>query len=182
MRPPQSGHDENPYASPRVPAPLVAAGRGAGVWRDGSLFVMHEFAALPPYCVKTGMPARYMAYVRAPWLCESFRLYIDAPQIAVPLAQRWRSVAARLRLVSLIVAFGGYYFGMLTEQLLGKLPGRPMGVAASLVGGAISLALVIAIFVIGDPLKHDHTEGPYHWLKGASPEFLKRLPEWPPDE
>src|SRR3954451_3105290 len=87
--------DVNPYAAPQVPDPLVDfAHMGIGVWRDDDCIVMHRDAGLPPFCVKTGEPSRGAANIDATWLYQAFKVYVNAPQLAVPLAQRWRIVAA----------------------------------------------------------------------------------------
>ena len=56
--------EPNPYESPRTETanepPAILPFPERGLWRQGSLLVMHEMARFPLLCVMTGEPADYV--------------------------------------------------------------------------------------------------------------------------
>jgi hypothetical protein len=168
--------DTNPYAAPATgdgPVPLEV---GVGVWREGHLIVMHESASLPPFCVKSGMPALRRAIV------EIFRFELAAAPIklAVPLAHWWRIVAVWCRYHVLLLAVGVMLPAFMLAPMLKRLTGDQMEVQIAIGAGAFYLSLFAFGIIFGSPLNCVRSHGHYIWLKGADLRFLDRLPDWNP--
>lgn len=164
----------NPYASPTVvnsPVPLDA---GIGVWRDGHLIVMHQDSRLPACCVKSGIACRTTSRV------EVFPSKLsEVPlRIAVPLAAWWRHLAVYCReylwLFGIVVIFSAIGLSSLMQWLVGNA----FMIPDMLVAGMLFIAITAFGMLFGSPLDCVRSDGPYLWLRGASPRFLEKLPDW----
>ena len=171
----------NPYASP------AAAGGyddrqpfGVGVWRDGRLLVMHQYAELPGFCVHTGEPAvggREFVLVWKP----SGAIFTTSKSILIPLCPRCIREFLRLRTRSFLglgLAILALVF-LFAAPAMGEWGFVPVG--GTLVLGTIGVLLWIhALWTLGRPLSVVRSQGDYLWLQDVHPGVLKQLPQWPP--
>jgi hypothetical protein len=177
--------DINPYAPPSIPDPLLKPDPGIGVWRDGSLLVVHRDAMLPPICVKTGLPAAEWIGVPVAFFDFStlsrIRFTLRAPLSA--RAVWWRRIGPRIALAVAAVAFACVPLAIWLAPRVGQ-PGRatygfpfdrPLIFVAAVVG-------LIAVFMALGGWRllelHRHQRG-YFWFTGARGKFLDYLPRWP---
>jgi len=130
---------------------------------------MHQDAVLPPFCVKTGEPARRVVYVDAIWLCRSFKIYIGRAETCCPV---WRNDAD-----SSSVDKQSLDFPRLPSSLF-ALPGSVLGAylagvwryPAAFLAAALCLGLVIWAFAVGDPISFVLRRD-YHWLREQADSF-----------
>jgi hypothetical protein len=181
---------ENPYQSPKEvderPPILVVPQRGAEVWRDGDLMVMHQDARLPDLCPLTGnraavreaasfvhagmshwagllggIPGRLLIY----WI--SRKVTIELPLSEAIVDSRRYSVWGVI--FGLPIAFGLFlaaYFLPPQRELL-------------MIGGVAVVLLAAGLANAGvKDLRVEQTFGPYVWFSGADPSYLDQLPKW----
>lgn len=170
----------NPYAAPTVSnAAFDSAYAGIGVWNDDGLLVIHSDAELPPYCLRSGEPTDERIFIEAGWLYRSFTIRLRAKVLAVPLAKPWRVKWAKW-LLALWVLLGGSIIAGMFDILGDRAWSGILVVEAVFVITTITLVWWFRDDI--RPLIWVRSEGQYRWLKGAGPEFLKRLPQWPPTD
>jgi hypothetical protein len=191
----QSIHPANPYAPPSIPQPMEMAPTTyqGGVWRQGSILVMHKMAPLPPICLKSGQPANQWLKQNMSWhhpLCYLGLLGGVIPFVIVALiftkraniqigltdewmARRksWIMIGWGTGLLGLALFAGGI---VLAVQGFENFP---------VVGIVVGLITAITGFLIGNfggtlvsPKKIDDN---YVWLKGVNREVLAMFPELP---
>lgn len=170
----------NPYTSPAEAGGYDRQPFGVGVWRDGPLLVMHQRVELPRFCIHTGEPAiggrEYVLAWRPPG-----GIFTTSRPIFIPLCRACAGQFQRLRLqvfasVALASASAGLMF---VGGALGDWPIAFFLVGLGLVGFAI-LYFLYALGINSRELIVVHSHGEYLWVREAHPEFLSRLPPWPP--
>jgi hypothetical protein len=168
--------DINPYAPPSVLDPLVKPDPGVGVWRDGSAFVTHRDAILPPICIKTGGPAAEWVDLKLP----TFDLYLMGSAkftLRVPISAR----TAWLRVYGTGIAVAAATAAFLPIPILIFWETRPSpawGVFA-LVTGAAGLMAILQAISFRQMLSFCRVKRDYFWFAGAHRRFLAQLPPWP---
>jgi hypothetical protein len=168
--------DINPYASPSVPDPLVRPDPGVGVWREGTLLVVHRDAVLPPICVKSGRPASEWIEVTLPAI-DMLNLGQTKTVFRVPLSARarWmRSYGASFALVLAVIAAVLIPF----TWAVGPPPLEPLGLFT---GTCIVTALICVLqaIMLRQVISFVRLKGSYFWFSGAHRRFLAQLPPWP---
>jgi hypothetical protein len=188
----------NPYASPQQggyypqqmpqkPSPF------AGLWREGSVLVMHKLAPLPDICVKSNEPTMQRITRKLQWhnpllaltILIGWPIYVilaiiltKRATIQLPLTEEWIArrrrrllVAWGLGLVSLGLIGGGIALAaqMDDANYLFLMGLGIVGGLAALIGGQMAVGMVRAKRMTDE----------YIWLKGVHPDFLDRLEPWP---
>ncbi len=187
----------NPYQAPSAPtfAPSPFAGGSpydSGVWRQGSLLVMHRMARLPDRCVKTNEPTAARLKQNLFWhhpaiyasLLLNLIIYVVLANVLGHRAKievgigpqglaRRRTViwTAWLGVLASVAAFiGAFQFDPESSQaFLPLLLGGIFGFLGFAIFGLICVRVVSAKRI-------DHH---YIWLKGVCPAYLQQLPEFP---
>ena len=189
--------NENPYASPQVPIPaqlVQQAPFGAppgGLWRKGSVLVMHRMATLPSRCIKSNQPATGWLKRNLAWhhpavflaILAGLLIYIilaliltKRATIHVGLTDEWFArrrnaiiVAWGLVLLSIVMFIGGIAAVDQTE------------LAPWLIFGSIVLFFVGALYGLlrARIVTPERIDDQYIWLKGVHPSILAELPPWP---
>ncbi len=194
--------DDNPYASPQSEPLELPKGEWGGdfrdCWRDGALLVVCPTTVLPRRCVRSNEPAvgkpirmacdrtpPVLVLVLLPTMCLFPPVILVYVLIALvckwsftvrlPLGRSWRSrrrmaygagLAAAFALIAILVWWGQT-----------KANGAPWAaVIAAMVG---LLAVIIWAVVRSVVLTQQRTRRGYVWLKGAHPDYLAQLPDWP---
>ncbi len=194
--------DDNPYASPQTEPLDLPKGEWGGdfrdCWRDGTLLVVCPTTVLPRRCVKSNEPAvgkpirmscdrtpPVLVLVLLPMMCLFPPIILVYVLIAVvckwtfsvrlPLGRAWRSrrrvaysagLAAAFALIAILIWWG---------QAQGN--GAPW--AAVIAALAVLLAVILWAVVRSIVLTQRRTSRGYVWLKGAHPDYLAQLPDWP---
>jgi hypothetical protein len=168
--------DINPYASPTVPN--SCSDPDIGVWRDGEYLVIHTNAHLPPICIETGQPATHTWNLDLTWnypIDWSTRVL----RMRLPLCRNsyhkhmTRRFFCALAFIVPISCWSGSIF-----LFQGNLPDTLFW---GLVGLSISGMVMGALILRDKPLRFVRVSGRHLWLRGASPLFLEKLPEWGAD-
>lgn len=168
--------DINPYAPPSVPDPLLRPDPGVGVWRDGTLLVLHCDAVLPPICVKSARPASEWIDVTLPSI-DMLILGQTKTVFRVPLSSRtqWmRSYGAAIALALAIYAMVMVPF----TWGAGPPPRQPLGLFT---GACIVTALICVLqaIMLRQVISFVRLKGNYFWFAGAHRRYLAQLPPWP---
>jgi hypothetical protein len=187
----------NPYAAPQQPlgyqgAGTVASPLFAGLWRQGTLLVMHKQAPLPEICLKSNQKATRRLKRNLQWhhpalaflILVGVLVYVivaliltKRATIQLPLTEEWYArrksrllIAWSWGLLSLAFIPLGIALAVQTEQggyaLLAVL-GFVSGLAA-LIYGQYACSLV----------RPKRITDEYVWLIGVHPDFLNRLETW----
>jgi hypothetical protein len=167
--------DLNPYESPAEAGGYNAAAAAViGAWRDGKLLVIHQDAALPPLCIKTGEPAeRHVHYVLRwsyPIDLATRRLELD-----IPFSEAGYGNYCSQRRMAALATSGAAFLLVVSLLLLGN---------DSLIRTIRFVALILTCTAGGltgllwSPLRFVRARGSYLWLWGADQRFLEQLPEW----
>ena len=168
----------NPFADDPAGAYAVASvtAPGIGIWRHGTLVVLHPAAAFPDRCIFTNEPAahRRRQALNCGGLIETMRIEYGVSEGIHQRTQRNQRLALLISGFAIILLsveqLGMLMLGRFTPELH-MLCGLPL-VAVFTVGLALAFSPAVAFqFVQGDSI--------YIWLKGAKPSFLQSLPEWP---
>ena len=172
--------DLNPYASPAEAGGYDRQPFGVGVWRDGPLLEMHQKAELPRFCIHTGEPAvggrEYVLVWKPPG-----SIFTTSKPVLIPLCRNCVRQFLRLRVqifaaLGLGIAGGGV---ILAGAFFGIWPGT-----LALAGlGLVMFAILYGLYALGinsRALLVVHAQGEYLWLREVHPDFLRRLPPWPP--
>lgn len=159
----------------------------------GRLLVMEKWATLPPVCIKTGEPTDRVLKQRMTWHSPLYYLLVLASPLIylvvalvirktatvhIPLA-RHRITRRRLWIATGFLGFfasvGLFVFGLSLMDLHNETAGSITLLIAILV---FLLSLVVPSFAsrVASPAKiTEHLVV----IRGASPEYLSGLPEWP---
>ncbi len=170
----------NPYAPSAV---ANEARPEVGVWREGSLLVMHKDAMLPRMCIATGLPAVGACEFRAVWKGAG-DLLSSAKVLQLPLSQVPRDAFARARLQS-IIGLGLALLALITcfmTPVLSQLGdwAVPAVLLPSIAMGFVGIGLWWVNYrTLSEPVKVVYAHGPYLWIAGTHPAFLDHLPPWP---
>lgn len=184
----------NPYAAPTMPQPMMAPTPNyqGGVWRKGSILIMHQRAQLPQICVKSGLPANTWLKRNMSWhhpLCYLALLGGLIPFVVIALIltkratvhigltnewaarrKRWLTIGWTLALIGLVFLIGGIAIAANEVSEMGIL-GVPLGLVVMLTGGiagGMGSALVSPKKITDE----------YVWMKGVHPDVLNMFPEW----
>jgi hypothetical protein len=164
-------NDINPYESPRAAAfdATIDAVDGDGLWRQGTLLVVHFNAQFPRRCVMTNQEAdaRYPDEL----------VKVEGREVLIPVSQDWVFRWRRNVAVGWTLFLGGIALAWFCP----RLPGPTLSDLPPVVG---TLMVMIGLFYFLLPQRRLglHAESlPYFWLSGVHPGFLKHLPEWPYD-
>jgi len=194
----QAAQQVNPYAPPAAVHPAAQAWGppGAipdGVWRQGKLLVVHKRAQLPAICVKSNQPAtqwlkRKLSW-HEPWIAitvvAGLLLYVILAMILtqratvyIGLSDEWMARRRKRMIVCWIV---GLAFLALIPVAFGlaNVTDQDGWLLLILVGFIGALIVLIAGQTLVSMVTPQRINNDYVWLKGASPEFLNRLPEFP---
>lgn len=186
--------DLNPYAAPHAPLTVATPAMGrqyvpGTVWRCGDLVVMLNGGWLPDKCIVTGetpLPERLACSLAhsPPWyhLWPLLAMYLTGAagmraRVDLPVSRGvwWGRVGRYCLAIGLgALGFLAFVAGAALIEELGGIGLIVMGLGA--------LAFLIAI-VLGrqwvEPVAAHSIDANYIWLRGACPEFLVDLPEWP---
>ena len=187
----------NPYAAPQTgltrsgAESLILAADG-GLWRKGRLLVMHKEAPLPDRCIKSNQPAfgrrlkRKLnwhhpgAYVL---IFLSVLIYVivaliitKRATIHIGLSEAWhvrRRTATIIGWSLVLVGVGAFVVGFYVVDsyplFVGLIALGVIGMLGGAIYGLVAARMVAPTRIAGD----------YVWLKGAHPDFLRALPDWP---
>lgn len=174
--------------------PVQYQGQFAGaLWREGALLVVAKGAALPPACVKCGVPMQNVLHKKIGWhnpfvyllllaggpgviiyiivaTVTRKTIVLDIPLCATHRAKRrnfiiagWLAALLGIGAIAAEIAVGG---GRNSDTL-----------AFAIIGGIVFIFTGILVGLLGarvlTPTKID---AHYAWLKGAGPQFMERLP------
>ena len=148
-----------------------------GVWRDGSMLVIHKQANLPRVCVVTGKPAAGARDLLVVWKSPG-EFLARQTHLLVPLCrkelERYK-LARRLILSGWLLTAGAIAIGVLRLALLTNDPWtRQVLTTLAVLTGIAGLA----VWLIGVAITVAMGRGDYIWLAGAHRQFLSRLPRW----
>ena len=170
--------DINPYAAPSVPDPLLPdRGPPAGPWRDGLALVIHRLGgALPHVCLRTGQPADVRRRVQIRWSYPiDYSMRDTIVEVGLTLDanrsnRRWELATT----LAIIVSIVGTIAVVVTKDQLA----RPLFLSLLAPSVMIGVWGLIASYS-SRLLRFAKARGEYIWLRGAHPDFLACLPEWP---
>jgi hypothetical protein len=178
--------DPNPYASPRVAADGAPPRPPAivGVWRQGDYLKMHRRAELPAICVFTGEQDE-VATMRVDYFGpgEKYSLQLvierDAATISIPIK---RSILASYDWMTMLLVTSITAGAILAIAFALVLRASPLAGTICGIGSAAAF-LVAAYATLSRPalVLYDMNAN-YLWFRGASPEFLRHLPDWAGNE
>ena len=185
---------ENPYQAPQGVAPSDQPGfhEHGGLWRKGSLLVMHKGGALPPRCVKSNTPTKRSLKRKLTWhhpavfiaLLFNLLIYVilaivlsKRATIHIGLSDAWFAKRRRAMLIAwtIVLTSIGMFAAAIAASDRYETAAPLVAIASPLVfiAGAI-YGLLAARMVAPTRITDD-----YVWLKGVCPQFLEPLPEWP---
>ncbi len=189
----------NPFASPAYggspfqtgAVPDLVIEEHAGLWREGSLLVMHRNARLPDRCVKSNQPAHGRLRRKLQWhhpaiyllILVALLIYVivaivmtKRATIYIGLSEEWfvrRRRAIATAWLMALAGIGSFVGGIaLVDQ-------HPQAGWLILLGLVLVLAgavwgIVKATLVTPKRITDEHI-----WLKGVHPDFLAELPRLP---
>jgi hypothetical protein len=185
----------NPYAAPAVADPYAPkkndpANPFAGLWREGSLLVMHKEAPLPDICLKSNEPATRRLKRSLSWHPPAYYLLVllhiliyvvvallvrKTATIYIPLTDDWYARRQRRMLFAWGTIFACIGLFVAGVAFIDRQPWAPWAMI-----GAIVLALAITIYglVACRMVWPKRMTDQYIWLKGVHPEYLNRLEVW----
>ena len=152
------------------------------MWRHGNVLVCRRDAVFPDRCVKSNVPVgARRSKLKLRWRHPLQRVFtllgllrVDPAWVVTlriglsPQLRQRRKLQQLISIVVLLVAFGMFGAGLFLEEITLLLAG-----VIGIVGGLAFDWFTARILVVKD------LSDRYVWLKGASPEFLAELPEWP---
>lgn len=184
---------ENPYAPPVTVYPFAEdyAAKSQGLWRKGTILVMHKRAPLPARCVKSNEPTKGQLKRTLYWhhpaiyllLLFNLLIYVivalvlrKSAIIHIGLSDEWfrkRHRAILIGWLSVLVGIGMIFVGAVAldqAPALGWLIALgPLVFLFGAIYGLLASRMVVAQRISDD----------YVWLKGVHPAYLAELPEWP---
>lgn len=184
---------DNPYQSPQTAEAVYQAEMvdSGGLWRKGSLLVMHKMAPLPDRCVKSNVPTQRRLKRSLSWhhplifltLLISLLIYVilalvlrKTAKIHIGLSDEWFARRRRAMVIgwtTVLVSLGMIIGGITMVDSNGLFGLAILAGAVLFVAGAI-YGLLGARMVAPTRISDTHI-----WLKGVCPEFLVGLPDWP---
>jgi hypothetical protein len=170
--------DVNPYAAPAMPdaiEPFELA--GIGIWRHGTLLVVHEAAELLPVCIKSAEPGVVWQTVQLRWSHWAQWPY-EYLSLKVAFTDRWQywlTTGRRFVLIG-VIALALIILAMALSSVL-------IATELLLMPCVILLVLELSLFVwwlsLQQPLRVVRRKRRYYWLSGAHLDYLSQFPEWP---
>jgi hypothetical protein len=182
---------ENPYAAPRHSAPKVAElPPGQTAWRKGNMLVVDHEAELPARCVKCGFvtddrPKKLTLVWYPSWTLIGL-LFCGLPFIILALILQKRAtihvhICERHRARRLYaIQFG--WLGALTGIVMivaGVILKHELAPLLCLGGLVLLFVSIIGGIILSRLFSPQRIVKRRAWLKGACPEFLAVLPEYP---
>jgi hypothetical protein len=165
----------------------------AGIWRQGSVLVMHKKAPLPDICLKSNKPAKGRLVRKLQWHNPALALTIvlgvlvylilalivtKKATLRIPLSDEWLARRKSRMLIAWGIAAAGLLLCVLGIVLAGMTD-----------RGEFALLLILGFFMmIGAAIYGQYAcrmvwpkriTDEYVWLKGVNPEFLDRLEVFP---
>jgi hypothetical protein len=194
------GEATNPYAAPQAGGYYQPALQQpvnlppfAGLWRQGSVLVMHKHAPLPDICLKSNQPATKRLKRNLQWHHPAIALTILAglliyiilaailtkrATILVPLTEEWFRRRRKRLLIAWLIALSGIAM-MVAGFMLVIDSDQGIYALLLLVGLFVSLgALIFGQYATG-MVRPSRMTDEYIWLKGVHPDYLNRLEAWP---
>ena len=182
---------QNPYAAPRSSTAKVAdLPPGEAAWREGKLLVVDHGTELPPLCIKCGVEtidrAKKVKLIRYPW-----RTYVGLLLGVIPFLLL---VIITQRRATIFAHICDYHRARRRNIILGSWIGVLLGCGVIIFAGGsrddtaavffvLGILLVLGSVIVGITMSQLLTPSRIvkgrAWLRGASPEFLATLPEFP---
>lgn len=188
----------NPYAAPQQPGLYAQPTPSkispyAGLWREGSVLVMHKLAPLPDICLKSNQPAVGRLKRNLSWHHPAIALTIllgllvyvvlaivltKRATIHIALTDEW--LARRQRRMIFAWATGLICVALLVGGIVLAAQTNDGGyIFLTLIGFVGGLIVLIAGQSALAMVTPKRMTDEYIWLKGVHPEFLDRLEVWP---
>lgn len=171
----------NPYASPAVARPVEPwEAAGIGVWRDGSLMVVHEQALLPTdLCIKSGRPATHVREIQVRW-SHWARWPREYLTFQVGLTRSWNLWLGRGRQFALIGMLALVSVSILAILARFLLPARHEDALVTVTFSLVASTCGAIVWMsLSHPLHLVRRRGKYYWLGGAHKSYLAGLSDWP---
>lgn len=174
--------DFNPYAAPRADiepvyiAEVIPQELAPGAWRMGYLLVMTGDGILPQRCAMTNQ--EMVNY-------DNSMVGFMGRNISIPVSQQYldnttyhKTVSRSLQIVGVIAILVG--MGLINPALNFRLPSLLIATAILIVAGLPAMITGIIWQRSYVPsLEIEHFTPQLLWLRGAHPDYLASLPEWP---
>jgi hypothetical protein len=179
----------NTTTMPTTQAARTDFGVPSGLWRSGNLLVVKRGAVLPERCLKTnqlvpGARKKITLYWHSPWIFALvlvnvliFLIVSFAARKSVVLEITMSPEMIRRRNRGYLIG-GAIGLGGIIELAVGGMQREPDGFHL-LIGIVGLLVGIVVASAASQVLTIQKLEGEYAYLKGASPEYLVALPEWP---
>ena len=183
--------DSNPYAAPQsdTSAGILRVGTPGGIWREGSVLVMHKTAELPDRCVKCNAPAhgrrltRNLSWHPPAWyllILVSLLIYIIAALVVRHTAKIKIGLCAKHASQRRKRIAVGWLLGLGSIALLAVAGSQGYFSNALVWSWPVALAMFIASIVIAVLVSRlavpTRIDRHYVWLKNIHPDFLDSLP------
>lgn len=187
----------NPYAAPATAYSMAQPEYSGGVFRlPGNRLVLHRQAALPGLCIKTGAPAETFVKKTLYWHHPALVLLVIFPGLLIyaivalivrksmtfsfPITYQARG-KLRMRIaigaVCLILSFVAMFGGL---AMSGQQNGGDGIYAMFGVLGFFALLITsIVFFFLGRLVTPTRITDQFTIVKGVSPAYLAKLPDWP---
>jgi uncharacterized membrane protein len=188
--------EEQPLISSEGVEVAAAAGSYRGPWRQGNLLVVHRDSKLPPFCVRTNVPAETTMQRTVSWfhplvyiaLLTCLLIFLLLAKLlqqrltlTLPLSKAFVEQRKRQIFVSGLLTSCGLLLLVLGLVLAvtGDLD-QPWPLVTLIVlglsiftAGSLWVNRVIAI------VSAQKIDGDFAWIKGVHTGYLERLPVWP---
>ena len=186
----------NPYAAPQVAGyqpsmPGVGQNPFAGLWRQGTILVLHKMAPLPDICLLSNQPANrrlkrsmhwhhpaiYIALLISPIIYIILALILQkTATIHIGLTNEWYTRRRRRMLLAWSMALAGaLLFGM--GIAVGE-SSEGVAVAGVILGLLLALSGLIYGLIACRLVTPQRITDQYVFIKGVHPDFLNRLEPW----
>jgi hypothetical protein len=186
----------NPYSSPLVDSPYVAklAGPPQGMWREGDTLVLRIGTQLPPRCLKSNEPTKEIWTRKLQWhpqwvlalILVHILIYIIVALILTkratfdfPLTEPWRARRRNAIIVGWLIALAAVAMFIGGLVLVNER-------STEMLGGILLIASPFALIFgalwgiyRGRLLWPTKIDDNFAWVKGACPEYLAEMPNWP---
>jgi hypothetical protein len=186
----------NPYASPTADTPYQAKvlGTPPTMWRDGDVLVLRNGAVLPPRCVKSNEPVDSTWRRKLSWhpqwvfflILVHLLVYIVVAMIMTkratfdfPISPPWRARRRNALLVGWGIALLAVATFVVGIMLIDNRQTETVGVIVMISSFALPFVGLIYGIYRGRLLWPQKIDENFSWIKGASPEYLASLPDWP---
>jgi hypothetical protein len=167
------------------------------MWRDGAKLVIRRGEQFPDRCVKTNHPAHgrrkqhtvswadplaivaFLPLLFVPFLgdilCHFLMMGAEDETLSVGLSEEWSRKRIAVILGTVWVVIASLMFILLgLANLPGLEPWLLIGFGALLLIVALVFCVKVSTLLVATRIT-EH----YLWLRGAHPDFLAGLPEWP---